>query len=362
MFSLAFSFLFQIELKAHFFTRYVVVAHTHTQHTRCIKTSTWFRGTSLEITIGLKRRLKACIMRFDLIDRKESSRRSREGAAWARRKREERRGGCGHGMHREAKVGGGINVTNARYFPLRWSRDAREEPRFGCNDELFPASTSAFLSLSIVFLKPSSKFRLPPSPRAHFYPKVAPIISIIKARYALRGTAMVDLISPSLPSIFPDSFLLTLVVVGTLSDQPPTAIISRHRRRGSWPPRRWNFRLVGHWSAMYGDRGDTSLSTRMYGIDGKERERAFVIVGNKSRRSRLPSKCMRERSGGRIVRLKGTSARERRGLTKLRITEGRFSTTCFAATVTLRQRDARNIRRLRVNYAARSEIICHYRR
>lgn len=45
------------------------------------------------------------------------------------------------------------------------------------------------------------------------------------------------------------------------------------------------------------------------------------------------------------------------GLTKLPIAEGYSSTTCFAAMSRRAKRDARNIRRLRVNYAKRRNYL-----
>lgn len=261
------------------------------------------------------------------------------------------------GVHREANVSGGINVTDARYFLLRWWRDA---PRglalagttsFSPGLPAPPPSFSLFLSSSLTILK----FRPHPSLR-----KVAPIISIIKTRC----TAAPCCLSPD---VFPDAFKPTSAA-GAFSDQLPspspveaTPVDNCHY----YSPRS---RIVTVETVklltqtlpamcVAGTEDTTSLSTRVGVPDG-----GFVIVGNKSRRQRLPSKWYAKTVAAGFLSFdeKGrTDGRARAGLTKLgsEAEEGAFWLRASRLHRVALKRDARNIRRLRVNYAARRNYL-----
>lgn len=81
---------------------------------------------NMKICLGARKALK--ILNFDLIGSEKSPMADSVKMQPSKRKRHKRsriQDRCGRRAHREANVSGGINVTDARYFLLRWSRDAQ---------------------------------------------------------------------------------------------------------------------------------------------------------------------------------------------------------------------------------------------
>jgi len=220
----------------------------------------------------------------------------------------------------------------------------RKESRFGWNDELFPG-LPAFLPSFSVFLSsslPSWSFtRIPSSEKSLL------LFQLLK-RAALRRPVA------SLSLVFPDAFKPT-PVVGAFSDQlpfPPSPTTLRQlpllpaRGRGSWRSKRWNFWLKHRRRCGRGGHDESvhANSTEPVRVSWLS---AIKVAG---------SDCHLNVCENVAAVLSFDERND--GLTELGSeAKGCFSTTCFAVTSRCAKRDARNIRRLRVNYAARRNYL-----